>query len=102
MSKQDLRRSVRIPADSALKLRWQGKAGEAHFARGKILNRSETGICLELSEPIPPSCYVALNAPELSAAPWAAGGSVRYCSSKGAKYIVGLELSVSARPTNTS
>ena len=97
MTKRELRRNGRLPSGSTLKLRWQGRAGEAHFARGKILNRSETGLCLELSEPIQQSSYVTLSAPDLSAADWAIGGSVRYCSNKGAKYIVGLELKVAAK-----
>jgi len=101
MSKRDLRRNDRLPSTSTLKLRWQGRSGESHFARGKILNRSDTGLCFELSEPIQQSCYVTLSAPELSAADWAVGGSVRYCSSKGAKYVIGLELKVAARLTQT-
>jgi hypothetical protein len=99
MSKLDSRRQHRIPFGSILKLRWQGKYGESHFARGKILNRSESGVCFELSEPIQQSAYVTLNAPELSLADWAVGGLVRYCSSKGAKYIIGLEFSVTAKLT---
>ena len=59
------------------------------------------GMCFEVSEPIPLSSYVTFNAPELNLADWALGGSVRYCSNKGAKFIVGLELKVAAKLTPT-
>lgn len=99
MLKRNLRINDRKPVALAVKLRWQGTAGEAHFARGKILNCSDGGVCFELSEPIQPRCYVSFDAPELDRAEWGTGGAVRYCSSKGAKYIVGLELSVAAKRT---
>ena len=97
MLKRELRLHDRKPVALAAKLRWQGTAGEAHFARGKILNYSDGGVCFELAEPIEPRCYVTFDAPDLNRAEWGTGGSVRYCSNKGAKFIVGLELSVAAR-----
>jgi hypothetical protein len=97
MSKPDLRRHERTLAGSVVKLRWRGAAGEAHFARAKVLNWSEMGVCVELAEPIQPPCYVTIDALDLSRADWAAGGSVRHCSSKGAKYVVGVELSTTGK-----
>jgi|SRR5437867_9468894 hypothetical protein len=97
MNRCETRRHERIPSGALVKLRWQGASGEAHFARGKIINSSKTGVCVELVEPIKPISYVTLNAPELNRADWAAGGSVRHCTAKGAKYIVGVELSAGAR-----
>jgi hypothetical protein len=97
MSRSESRRHERSQSNAQVKLRWQGASGEAHFARGKVLNSSEAGVCVELLEPIPRLCYVTLDAPELNRADWAGGGSVRHCSSKGAKFLVGLELKQSAR-----
>ena len=97
MLRQEARRHARVPAGSVVKLRWQGSAGEAHFARAKVVNWSETGVCIELTEPIQLRSYVTLDAPDLYRADWATGGAVRHCTGKGAKYVVGVELSVSSK-----
>jgi hypothetical protein len=97
MTHQDSRRHARVSSDAVVKLRWQGNAGEAHFARGKILNSSDGGVCVELVEPIKPLSYVTLNAPDLNHADWAAGGAVRYCHPKGPKFLVGVELNSGAK-----
>ena len=92
MSRPETRRYERVPSATPVKLRWQGTSGEAHFARGKILNASSSGICIELPEPIKPLSYITLDAPGLTKGAWAANGSVRHCSPKGCKYFVGVEL----------
>ena len=97
MKRTDTRRHERVPSNAPVKLRWSGASGEAHFARGTILNSSDTGLCVELVEPIKPLSYVTLNAPELNGADWATGGSVRYCTPKGCKYLVGVELRAGAK-----
>jgi len=97
MNRCETRRHERVPSGAMVKLRWTGTSGEAHFARGKILNRSKSGICVELVEPIKPLSYVNLDAPDLSQPDWAAGGSVRYCTAKGTKYVVGVELTAGAK-----
>src|SRR5437016_1885852 len=102
MLKQETRRHERTPAGSLVKLRWQGSAGEAHFARARVLNWSESGVCVELTEPIQLPCYVTLDAPDLYHADWAAGGAVRHCTSKGAKYDVGIELTSGVRRTEAA
>jgi len=96
MLRHETRRQERIPAGSLVKLRWQGKAGEAHFARARVLNRSDKGVCLELAEPIQLCSYVTLDAPDRRSAEKTAGGAVRHCTSKGAKYVVGVELTAGA------
>jgi hypothetical protein len=60
------------------------------------------GVCIELAEPIEPRCYVTIDAPEMNRSDWAAGGSVRHCSVKGAKYVIGVELSTGAKWDSTS
>src|SRR5262245_4108927 len=97
MVRNDTRRHERIPAGSLVKIRWLGTAGESHFAKAKVLNWSEHGLCLELAEPIQLRCYVTLDAPELYHGEWSAGGAVRHCTSKGAKYVVGVELAAGAK-----
>jgi hypothetical protein len=93
MERRELRRQERNASLAPAKIRWCGSGGEWHFARGKIVNASQNGVCIELSEPIKPPLYVTLDAPALNRADWGGGASVRYCSAKGAKYLVGLELS---------
>ncbi|HTM51392.1 MAG TPA: PilZ domain-containing protein [Bryobacteraceae bacterium] len=102
MRHPESRRHERISSTATVKIRWHGAAGESHFARGKILNCSDTGVCVELVEPIKPLSYVTLNAPELNGADWAAGGAVRYCNAKGLKFHVGVELSAGAKWSQAS
>ena len=92
MKREDTRRQERTPLAGPVKVRWQGAAGEAHFARGKVVNSSKAGLCVEMGEPIKPLSYVTLDTHELSGADWGSGGSVRHCTVKGAKYVVGVEL----------
>jgi hypothetical protein len=93
MQKRNARRHERTPSDALVKMRWSIASGEAHFALGKILDCSERGLRVEVSEPIQTRSYVTLDAPELDRAGWSGWGSVRYCVLRRAKYIVGLELS---------
>ena len=93
MQKRNARKHERTPSDALVKIRWSAASGEAHFARGKILDCSENGLRVEVIEPIPTRSYVTLDAPELDRAGWSGWGSVRYCVLRRAKYIVGLELS---------
>lgn len=92
MERRDLRRQVRNPSLAPAKVRWCGSGGEWHFARGRIVNSSPNGVCIELPEPIKPPSYVTLDAPALNRADWGGGASVRYCWPKGTKYLIGLEL----------
>jgi len=92
MPRTHTRRHERVPAATPVRLRWQGPSGEAHFAHGKILNTSVSGLYIELIEPIKPLSYITLDAPGLKTANWGANGAVRHCSSKGSKYFVGVEL----------
>src|SRR5260221_3244053 len=95
MNRRETRRQERTMAQAAAKLRWCGKSGEARYARGKIINCSETGLCIELTEPIRTCSYVVLDAPEIKRADW--GGAVRHCEQKGLKFRIGLELTTGCR-----
>ena len=97
MKRSETRRSNRVPSSASVKLRWNGPAGDLHFARGKILNSSSAGLCIELMEPIKPHSFVSLDAPELKRSDLAAGGKIRHCIQKGSKYVVGVELNTSAK-----
>jgi hypothetical protein len=89
------RRNERLPSGARITLKWQGPSEETHFAHGIVLDYSETGLRLEVEEPIQPRSYVMLSTASRNRAGWA--GWVRHCASKGTKYSVGLELAAGAR-----
>jgi len=91
------RGSERTLSNALVKLKWNGASGEPRSAAGKVLDCSESGVRIEVAEPIQVRSYVALDAPELNRAGWDGWGSVRYCVSRRSKYIIGLELSAGAR-----
>jgi len=93
----NLRRQERTTSDANVTLRWSRASGEPQYARGKILDCSPLGVAIEVANPIPVRSYVALEAPQLHAGGWAGWGSVRWCSLKRSKYVVGLELSGGSR-----
>jgi hypothetical protein len=92
VTRTDKRRHERVPSATPVKLRWHGTSGEAHFARGKILNTSISGLYIELAEPVKPLSYVTLDAPGVKTADWGVNGTVRHCKLQGCKYFVGVEL----------
>ena len=92
MTRTDTRRYERVLSGSPVKLRWRGTSGEAHFARGKILNTSISGLYIEMVEPIKQLSFVTLDSPGLKTSDWGGNGSVRHCTAKGCKYFVGVEL----------
>jgi hypothetical protein len=97
VKKSNSRKCERTLSNSLVRLKWRGASGESRFAAGKVLDCSEWGIRIEITEPIQIRSYVTLDAPELHRAGWAGWGSVRYCMPVRYKYVIGLELSAGAR-----
>jgi hypothetical protein len=97
MKSQESRGRDRTVSNTVVKLKWSGVSGERRFATGKVLDSSDSGIRVEIAEPIQIRSYVTLEASELNQAGWAGWGSVRYCLPKRSKYVIGLELSAGAR-----
>jgi hypothetical protein len=97
VNKRNSRASERSLSNALVKLKWNGTSGELRFAPGKVLDCSESGIRIEVAEPIQIRSYITLDAPELNMAGWAGWGSVRYCVARRSKYVIGLELSAGAR-----
>jgi PilZ domain len=88
--KGDLRRHARADQSAPLQLIWKDRQGIDRFINGRIINVSESGIRVEVSEPLEKQTYVTLQAASLGLHGTA---SVRACTRKGMKYIVGLEFS---------
>jgi hypothetical protein len=95
MNKNRRRNDRFVPSNAVITLKWRGVSEQARFASARVLNYSETGLRIELCESIAPRTYVMLGAHGQNRAGWA--GWVRYCSRRGIKYIVGLELSAGPR-----
>src|SRR5437016_2743774 len=91
MTHREKRRSERFPSEEPVSLRWRGSSGEPHFGRGKVLDFSETGLRVELAQPIDPLSFVLVGPPGQNKG--ACAGKVRYCVAKQTKYQVGLQLS---------
>jgi len=97
MKSRNSRGCERTLSNTLVKLKWNGTSGERHFASGKVLDCSDSGVRIEIAEPIQIRSYITLDAPELNRAGWAGWGSVRYCLPRRSKYVIGLELSAGAR-----
>ncbi len=88
--KGELRRHARADKSAPLQLIWKDRQGLDRFINGSILDVSESGIRVELREPLEKQTYVTLQAASLGLH---GSASVRTCTRKGMKYIVGLEFS---------
>jgi hypothetical protein len=87
----ELRRHARAEKSSPIQLVWQDRQGVDHFVRGRSVDVSPSGMRAEVSEPIDKQTYVnRCSAPFLGVQGTA---SVRSCTRKGTKYILGLEFS---------
>jgi PilZ domain len=85
-----LRRHPRSDQSAPIQLVWKDRQDIDRFMNGRILDVSESGIRVELPDPLERQTYVTLQSASLGLHGTA---SVRSCVRKGMKYIVGLELS---------
>jgi hypothetical protein len=88
--KGELRRHARSAKSAAVQLIWKDRQGIDRFINGRIVDVSESGIRVELSDPMEKQTYVTLQAAGLGLH---GSASVRTCARKGMKYLVGLEFS---------
>jgi hypothetical protein len=88
------RRDERLSISGSVRLVWQDGNGLEKFVRGRCLDVSQSGLRMELPEPIPVRTYVTVKADQVGLAAFAA---VRHCAPSRGKHIVGLEFSVPLR-----
>lgn len=88
--KGGLRRSERLTTDALVEMTWKDRLGQEKFAKGRSLDISATGIRVEMPESLDKQTYVTLRSNALSLHGTA---SVRSCTRKGAKFLIGLEFS---------
>ncbi|HTB17253.1 MAG TPA: PilZ domain-containing protein [Bryobacteraceae bacterium] len=86
----DLRRHARAEKSSPVQMVWKDRAGVDRYVNGKSLDISPAGMRVEVSEPIEKQTYVTLHSVALALQ---GSASVRTCTRKGMKYVVGLEFS---------
>jgi hypothetical protein len=86
----ELRRHARAEKSSPVQIVWQDRSGADVFVNGRSLDVSPSGIRVEVSAPIDKQTYVTIQCVALSLHGRA---SVRTCTRKGQKYILGLEFS---------
>jgi hypothetical protein len=86
----DLRRHARSTRSAPIQLVWKNRQGLDGFLNGRIIDVSESGIRVEVSDPLEKQTYVTLQAASLGLH---GSASVRTCTRKGMKYLVGLEFS---------
>lgn len=73
---------------------WKDREGNEKYTNARSLDVSESGMRVEVPEPLPERSYVILRADKLKLHGTA---SVRTCTHKGTKFVVGLEFSAGMR-----
>jgi PilZ domain-containing protein len=85
-----LRRHERAEKSSPVQIVWQDRSGEDRFINGRSLDISTSGMRVESAEKIDQQTYVTVQCAALGLHGRA---SVRSCTRKGMKYVLGLEFS---------
>jgi len=88
--KSGIRRDERKPAAELVEVTWKDRYGQEKFAKARSMDISELGMRIEVPEPLEKQAYVTLRSNALALH---GSASVRSCTRKGTKYLVGLEFS---------
>jgi hypothetical protein len=70
-------------------LSWKDGQGHTHTIRGRGVDMSGAGACVESSEPVAPGAYTVIQVPKLKLM---GSAVVRHCMSRGKKFRIGLEF----------
>ena len=89
-NKGDLRRQARRPITAPIQLSWTDIQGTEKFITARIVDISESGMRVQMREPLAKQTYVALRADQIGLQRRA---SVRTCVKQGTNHVVGLEFS---------
>jgi hypothetical protein len=85
----ELRRHWRSTKSAPASIVWNDRVGGDKFINGRTVNVSESGLRIEVTEPIEKQTYVTVQCSSLGLHGRA---SVRSCARKGGKYLLGLEF----------
>lgn len=86
----ELRRHPRTPVSGTVTVGWTDAGGVNRVTRGRCTNASQSGLCIELRDPLPDRAYVNFRCESLKLA---GTGSVRHCSRRSLCWTIGLEFS---------
>ena len=89
-NKGDLRRHHRRQITASVQLSWTEVQGTEKFITGRIIDVSESGMRVQMREPLAKQTYGALRADQIGLQGRA---SVRTCVKHGLNHVVGLEFS---------
>ncbi len=89
---KDGRRHHRIPYAGPIRVSWQDPSGNPCFAMGKCIEVSESGLRFEVTVNIPERTIVQMNAERIK---FSGSATVRHVERRGARFVLGLELSQS-------
>jgi hypothetical protein len=90
MSSKDMRRDPRLASGDPVRLGWEDASTGPRFVTGKCVDVSAAGLKIEMLAPIPVRTYVMIRAEALGLS---GSGVVKHSLRRGAKYIVGVQLS---------
>ena len=90
LPKRENRRHLRVSYAGAVGISWEDERGLSKYAKAKCLDVSEGGLRIEMTEPIPVLSRLSLRADQINLG---GAASVRHISSRGCKYVLGLNLS---------
>jgi len=94
MSRHDLRRENRRSCTQPVGIMWRDSAGDDKFINAPVRDISESGVGLQIPEPVQVRSFVTLCADKLGIHGQA---SVRYCMRQGMKYSIGVEFTGAMR-----
>ncbi len=75
--------------EAVVRLMWRGESGEDRYASVKTIDFSESGLRVRTPHRLEPRTFVTLLCESLGLR---GAASVRFCTSQGSNYIVGLEF----------
>jgi hypothetical protein len=85
-----MRRDPRLASGDPVRLSWEEVSTGPSFITGKCVDVSAAGLKIEVLTPIPVRTYVMIRAETLGLS---GSGVVKHSLRRGAKYIVGVQLS---------
>jgi PilZ domain len=89
MSRHDLRREERQNCSQPVAIMWRDASGDDKFMNAPVRDISESGLGVEILEPVPVRSLVTLRANKLGIH---GSASVRHCAREGLQYRIGVEF----------
>ena len=89
MGRHDLRRQIRQYCGQPVGIMWRDTTGDDKFMNAPVRDISESGVGLQIPEPVAVRSFVTLCAEKLGIHGRA---SVRHCTRQGLNYFIGVEF----------